>query len=98
MIERLKEIEFNDTKSIRDRTIEATRAQLKDMDRELMGEREPILKPAKQKKDEPLKPGEKVRIEGLNQEGYIIDIDCQQKSSLVQVGIMKLNVPLESLL
>lgn len=97
MIERLKEIEFNDTKSIRDRTIEATRAQLKDMDRELMGEREPILKPAKQKKDEPLKPGEKVRIEGLNQEGYIIDIDCQQKSSLVQVGIMKLNVPLESL-
>jgi hypothetical protein len=53
MIERLKEIEFNDTKSIRDRTIEATRAQLKDMDRELMGEREPILKPAKQKKDEP---------------------------------------------
>jgi dsDNA-specific endonuclease/ATPase MutS2 len=37
-----------------------------------------------------MKPGEKVRIEGLNQEGYIIDIDCQQKSSLVQVGIMKI--------
>lgn len=97
IIEQLKEDEVKSVKQIRDKAIADTRKWLKQTSDELQGARESIIKKVKTKGG-PLKPGEKVKIAGLNQEGYIVSIDYDGKSAMVQVGIMKMNVPTESLI
>ncbi|HHW04123.1 MAG TPA: endonuclease MutS2 [Thermoanaerobacterales bacterium] len=98
IIARLKEAEEKDAKHIRDRAIENTRAWLRETGKFLKDSDSQILKAAQQKSDEPLKPGDRVKIAGLNQEGHIISIDEAAKSAQIQVGIMKISVPLKSLI
>lgn len=98
IIAHLKEVDEKDTKQIRDKAIETTRAWLREAGKSLKGSEGQILETVHQKPDEPLKPGEKVKIAGLNQEGHIISIDEVTKTAQLQVGIMKINVPLKSLI
>lgn len=44
-----------------------------------------------------LKPGEAVKVLSLNQMGYVISGPDEKNEVLVQVGIMKVNIPLENL-
>lgn len=98
IIARLKEIDEKDSKQMRDKAIEATRTWLREAEETFEGPEKRILKPAYTKDNGPFKPGEKVKIAGLNQSGYIISIDEEAKSAQLQVGIMKINVPVKSLI
>lgn len=97
IIARLKEADEKAARQIRDKAIETTRAWLRETDESLKNSKTQILDTISEKQDETFKPGEKVRIAGLNQEGYILSIDETEKSALLQVGVMKINIPLKSL-
>jgi len=97
IIARLKEVDEKDERHIRDKAIEASRAWLREAGESLKNPQSQILGTVYQRQDEPFKSGEKVKIAGLNQEGYVISIDEAGKSALLQVGIMKINIPLKSL-
>lgn len=45
-----------------------------------------------------LKPGEAVKVLSLNQVGYVVEPTNKNNEVLVQVGIMKMNIPLTNLL
>jgi len=97
IIEGLKDVDAESQISIRDKAIESARAWLRKTDEELQDSKEALVINTKQKHQGPLKPGQKVKISGLNQEGYIISLDQTSKIAQVQVGIMKINVPSASL-
>ncbi len=97
IIESLKDVEAENQVHIRDRAVEKARAWLRKADEELKDSKDALIIKTRQKHD-PLKAGQKVKIAGLNQEGYIISLDDTSKSAQVQVGIMKVNVPAASLI
>lgn len=96
MISHLKEIDEKEAKQIRDKAIEETRAWLRETRNSMKESNMKILNTVFEKQ-EAFKPGEKVKILGLNQEGYIISMDESEKSALVQAGVMKIHIPLKSL-
>jgi len=98
IIEQLKDAEVKNIKNIRDKAIANTREWLKHTKEGIRGKETSFLKTVKTKSSGPLKPGEKVMVAGLNQEGYIVTMEDGGKSALVQIGIMKINVPTESLI
>lgn len=97
IISKLQQIDENEKKEIKDSSIETARTWLRKASRQLEDKDGRIVKTFNQKHDEPLNPGEKVRVLGLNQEGFIITIDESSKTAQVQVGIMKVNIPLSNL-
>ncbi|ADL08147.1 endonuclease MutS2 [Thermosediminibacter oceani] len=97
ILERLKEVEAQDTRQVRDRIIEEVRRRLKKASDDY-SPKEPLIKKAGAKVVAgPINPGDKVRVESLNQEGYIVSVDEREKTAQVQIGIMKVNLPLSSL-
>jgi DNA mismatch repair protein MutS2 len=98
IISRLKELDSESERQVRDRAIENARSWLKKAGEEFRDEKDAIFKTVSRVQKKPLKPGEKVKIAGLGQEGYIIAINEMSKSAQVQVGVMKINVPADSLL
>lgn len=97
IIAELKVIKETDERRIRDRAIQKTKAWLKNIDNQFLVEKD-IIKKASFKSDKSLKPGDRVKISGLDQEGDILMIDEPARTAQVQVGIMKINVPLDSLI
>lgn len=97
IISHLKEINEKDARQMRDKAIETTRVWLRETGETLIDSKKHLLYTSSAKQTEPFKPGEKVKITGLNQEGYIISINETEKSALLQVGVMKVNIPLKSL-
>lgn len=53
----------------------------------------------KEEKEEVYIPniGEKIRIKDSNKEGIVLDIDRERESALVQVGVLKVNIPFKNL-
>jgi len=98
IIEQLKDAEAKNIKQIREKAIASTREWLKNTKEDIKGKEISLLKTVKSKSSGPLRPGEKVMVAGLDQEGYIVNIEDGGKAALVQVGIMKINVPTESLI
>lgn len=47
---------------------------------------------------EALKVGDEVNIPSLNQQGIIVSLEQEKRSALVQVGVMKMTMPLKSLI
>lgn len=92
----LKDIDITDDRQLRERAIQRARAWINNREVQLLDEKR-ILKKAPFRSDKPFKLGERVEISGLDQEGNILFIDETAKTAQVQVGIMKLNVPLDSL-
>ncbi|MDD4570343.1 MAG: endonuclease MutS2 [Tepidanaerobacteraceae bacterium] len=98
IIENLKDVENESQIHIRDKAVERARAWLRKSDEELQDSRNALFVNTRKRHQGPLKPGQKVKISGLNQEGYIISLDQTSESAQVQVGIMKVNVPTASLI
>lgn len=94
----LKDAETENQIHIRNKAVEQARSWLRKTDEKLQDSKNALIINAAKKYKKPLKPGQKVNIAGLNQEGYILSLDEASKSAQVQVGIMKVNVPAESLL
>jgi DNA mismatch repair protein MutS2 len=96
IISSLKDIEETDDSQLRDRSIQRAKSWLKKKETRLSDEKR-IVKKASFRPERPFKLGERVEISGLDQEGNILLIDETAKTAQVQVGIMKINVPLDSL-
>ncbi|WP_296971736.1 endonuclease MutS2 [Tepidanaerobacter sp. EBM-38] len=94
----LKDAETENQIHIRNKAVEQARSWLRKTDEKLQDSKNALIINAAKKYKKPLKPGQKVKIAGLNQEGYILSLDEASKSAQVQVGIMKVNVPAESLI
>ncbi|MFY9414423.1 MAG: endonuclease MutS2 [Tepidanaerobacteraceae bacterium] len=97
IIDNLKDAETADQASMRDKAVQRAREWLKKADEGLQDSKGSLVQKARTGHRRPLKAGQKVKIAGLNQEGYILSIDDSTKEAQVQVGIMKINLPLASL-
>jgi len=97
IIKNLKDMETAEQLGMRDRAVQQAREWLKKADEKLQDSKTSLVVNAKTRQQQPLKAGQKVRIAGLNQEGYILSLDDASKEAQVQVGIMKINVPAASL-
>lgn len=99
IIKNLKDMETENQLNMRDRAVEQARAWLRKADEELKDSQDDsfVIK-AKTNHNLHLKPGQKVKIAGLNQDGYILSMDDAFKAAQVQVGIMKVNIPVASLI
>ena len=96
IISSLKDIEETDDRQLRDRAIQRAKSWIKKKENQLLDDKR-IIKKASFKPERPFKLGERVEISGIDQEGNILMIDEASKTAQVQVGIMKINVPLDSL-
>lgn len=96
-ISKLKEIEIRDDKVAKEKAVQNAREWLKKKNSELSKDDKLVTKRRKIKVKEPLKPGEKVYISNLGKEGYIQEIDSDESQALVQIGILKVNVPIDEL-
>ncbi|MFY9473042.1 MAG: endonuclease MutS2 [Tepidanaerobacteraceae bacterium] len=98
IIDNLKDAETADQASMRDKAVQRAREWLKKADEGLQDSKGSLVQKARTGHRRPLKAGQKVKIAGLNQEGYILSIDDSTKEAQVQVGIMKIYLPLASLI
>jgi len=98
IIKNLKEMETDNQVNMRDKAVQQAREWLRKADEELQDSKDSFVIKTKTKHNLSLKPGQKVRISGLNQDGYILSLDQASKEAQVQVGIMKINVPMPSLI
>lgn len=99
VFEKLKELEAQDAKQIRDRIAEEVRKTLKKAIEDYEVKEAPLIKTSMRKTTSgPLRPGDKVMVESLNQEGYIVSMDEKGKTAQVQIGLMRINLPVSSLL
>ncbi|MEG0250497.1 MAG: endonuclease MutS2 [Peptostreptococcus sp.] len=98
MIKELKEIEKQRASKDNDRRIEKIRKEISESMGKLQPSVESMVVPKYASKEiKSLKPGEDVDIITLRQEGTVISADDKKKEALVQVGIMKMNLPYKSL-
>lgn len=95
IISKLKEVENQKDKKAKDKAIRYAREWLKKKSKDLSRDNKRNIK--RSKIDGPLKPGEKVYIPSFEKEGYIIEVDTDESQALVQIGILKVNVPTGSL-
>lgn len=91
----LKEIESQKDEKAKDRAIQNAREWLRQKSKDLSKNKKRDIRRPRTK--EPLKPGEKVYVSNFEKEGYIIEMDDDKSQALVQIGILKVNVPIESL-
>lgn len=98
MIKELKEIEKQSASKDKDRRIEKIRKEISESMGKLQPSVESMVVPKYASKEiKNLKAGEDVDIITLRQEGTVISADDKKKEALVQVGIMKMNLPYKSL-
>ncbi len=98
MIKELKEIEKQRASKDKDRRIEKIRKEISESMGKLQPSVESMVVPKYASKEiKNLKAGEDVDIITLRQEGTVISADDKKKEALVQVGIMKMNLPYKSL-
>lgn len=98
ILKELRKLETEMASKEKHKKIEALKKELSDS----MGDLQPSVKSmivpkvsSKEIKD--LKPGDDVKVVTLNQEGSVISVDKKKKEAVVQIGIMKMNLPFKSL-
>lgn len=98
IIRSLKEAEAERQLHIKSQAAEEARTWLREMGEELQDSKIEVIESNGKNYRKLLKPGQKVRISNLGQEGYILSLDESSKSAMVQVGVMKVSVPTASLI
>ena len=98
ILKELRKLETEMASKEKHKKIEALKKELSDS----MGDLQPSVKSmivpkvsSKEIKD--LKPGDDVKVVTLNQEGSVVSVDNKKKEAVVQIGIMKMNLPFKSL-
>ena len=98
MIKELRKLERQKASRDKDRRIEKIRKEIGESMGKLQPSVESMVVPKFASKEiKNLKPGEDVNIITLRQEGTVISVDNDKKEAVVQVGIMKMNLPFKSL-
>ncbi|GAW92264.1 muts2 family protein [Calderihabitans maritimus] len=96
----VKEMEYTldeEFRKARVRAEQQAREKLKDMDRQLDEEIDKYTPAQKGTAPSTVKPGDYVEIPRLQQKGYVVSEPNTQGEVQVQVGILKLNVPLKDI-
>lgn len=98
IIQGLREMKVELEEKEMNRQIEASKRKLSDkMDEMGTSVEEIFTKQTTKKPPKNLKPGETVKVLSLNQTGHVISPQDEKGDVLVQVGIMKINIPATNL-
>lgn len=98
IIKELRALEEEKASKEKNQQIEALRKELSSS----MGSLQPTVKSmivpkVANKEIKDLKAGEEVKVITLNQQGTVVSVDKNKKEAVVQIGIMKMNLPFKSL-
>ncbi|SFI17157.1 DNA mismatch repair protein MutS2 [Tindallia magadiensis] len=100
LIEEIRKIREQSTVVTGNKSAERVRSQLREKMSELevdgsynlLGESTDM-----EEANKPVKEGDEVKIPSLNQTGSVISIDHDKKEALVQIGVMKMSLPIKKL-
>ena len=98
MIKELRKIEREASSTEKNKKIEKVRREISKSMGDLEGSFQSILIPKISSKEiKELKKGETVKVITLNTVGNVLTVDMNKKEALVQMGIMKMNLPFSAL-
>jgi DNA mismatch repair protein MutS2 len=98
IIKELRELEKEMASREKNKKIEDLRREISKSMEGLQPSVQSMIVPKLAKKEiKDLKPGDDVKVVTLNQQGSVISVDNSKKEALVQIGIMKMNLPFASL-
>ena len=98
IIKELRELEKELASREKNKRIEDLRKEISKSMEGLQPSVQSMIVPKLAKKEiKDLKPGDDVKVVTLNQQGSVISVDNSKKEALVQIGIMKMNLPFASL-
>lgn len=98
IVKELRELEQQNASKEKNRKIEELRKEIATS----MGSLQPTVKSMvvpkiSNKEIKDLRSGEEVKVITLNQQGTVVSVDNNKKEAIVQIGIMKMNLPFKSL-
>lgn len=97
-IKRMRDLERESVSKSRNQEIEQVRQSLQKNLKSLQTNVKDMIMPkVASKKIENLLPGQSVNVVTLNQTGTVVEVNSKKKEALVQVGIMKINLPFKAL-
>ncbi len=98
IIKELRVLEEERASKEKNQKIEALRKELASSMGKLQPSVESMIIPKVANKEiKDLKVGEEVKVITLNQQGSVVSVDKNKKEAVVQIGIMKMNLPFKSL-
>lgn len=98
IVKELRELEKEMASREKNKKIEDLRREISKSMEGLQPSVQSMIVPKLAKKEiKDLKPGDDVKVVTLNQQGSVISVDNSKKEALVQIGIMKMNLPFASL-
>ncbi len=97
IIENLRSLEEEVDRKKVNQEIEKARVKLGDKILELKDSKEVLNEPVNHAPPKHLKPGERVKILSLNQEGHVLSPEDDKGEVQVQAGIMKVNIKISNL-
>lgn len=98
IIKELRVLEEERASKEKNQKIEALRKELASSMGKLQPSVESMIIPKVANKEiKDLKVGEEVKVITLNQQGSVVSVDKNKKEAIVQIGIMKMNLPFKSL-
>lgn len=98
IIKELRVLEEERASKEKNQKIEALRKELASSMGKLQPSVESMIIPKVANKEiKDLKVGEEVKVTTLNQQGSVVSVDENKKEAVVQIGIMKMNLPFKSL-
>lgn len=98
IIKELRELERQMASREKNKKIEDLRKEISKSMEGLQPSVKSMIVPKIAKKEiKDLKPGDDVKVVTLNQQGSVLSVDNSKKEAVVQIGIMKMNLPFASL-
>jgi DNA mismatch repair protein MutS2 len=98
IIKELRELEKEMASREKNKKVEDLRKEISKSMEGLQPSVQSMIIPKLAKKEiKDLKPGDDVKVVTLNQQGSVISVDNSKKEALIQIGIMKMNLPFASL-
>ena len=98
IVKELRELEKEMASREKNKKIEDLRREISKSMEGLQPSVQSMIVPKLAKKEiKDLKPGDDVKVVTLNQQGSVISVDNSKKEALIQIGIMKMNLPFASL-
>lgn len=98
IIKELRELEKEMASREKNKKVEDLRREISKSMEGLQPSVQSMIVPKLAKKEiKDLKPGDDVKVVTLNQQGSVLSVDNTKKEALIQIGIMKMNLPFASL-